>query len=254
MLRPDEVDREDAVLDEREQDPGVELQSVVRRAWVHGRDYSELAAADLDHGKALEIGDVVRVRLERRKRVTPDGELRSALDDSIELDRAPAAAHSAREHDDRGLAVDFQRRADLEPSRIVARPLDDECAVESVRAPDAADHDLIITRPIITSLAQRRAPSVGDLEQEPSVGPGARGADEAAKSTGEPSSAPDHLADVVGCDVEVEDDGVVTFLGLHSHGVGVVDEPPGDPLEKLGHEARNRPLLESPLSRPFRRP
>ena len=47
---------------------------------------------------------------------------------------------------------------------------------------------------------------------------------------------PDHLADVVGSDVEVEDDGVLTLLGLDSHGVRLVDEPARDPLEELRHD------------------
>ena len=49
-----------------------------------------------------------------------------------------------------------------------------------------------------------------------------------------PPLPPDHLADVVGRDVEPEDDRVVTLLRLDAHGVRLVDEPPRDPLEELG--------------------
>ncbi len=50
-----------------------------------------------------------------------------------------------------------------------------------------------------------------------------------------PALLADHLADVVGRDVEVEDDRVLALLRLDAHGVRLVDEPAREPLEELGH-------------------
>ena len=52
-----------------------------------------------------------------------------------------ATAHLPHDHDSSRLAVGEQLGADLEPGGIVTRLVDDECAVDSVRATDAADRN-----------------------------------------------------------------------------------------------------------------
>ena len=113
--------------------------------------------------------------------------------------------------------------------RILARLLDDEGAVDAVRAPDAADAN-----------DGSGSGSVGNLEHVALVGARAAGADDAAQGTRDASLLADHLADVVRSDVEVEHDRVLALLGLHAHRVRLVDEPPREPLEKLGHLGFNR--------------
>ena len=74
--------------------------------------------------------------------------------------------------------------------------------------------------------------SVGNLEQEAPVGAAPRPGRGCAAPA--PAALPtDHLADVVGRDVEAEDDRVLTLLRLDAHGVRLVDEPTRDPLEEL---------------------
>jgi hypothetical protein len=85
--------------------------------------------------------------------------------------------------------------------------------------------------------------SVGNLEHVALVGARATCADDAAKSAGEAPLLADHLPDVVGGDVEVEDDGVLTLLGLDAHGIGLVHEPSRQPLQEFGHGVSRRSLL-----------
>ena len=76
--------------------------------------------------------------------------------------------------------------------------------------------------------------SVGNLEHVALVRPCPAGADDAPERAGDPPLLADHLPDVVRRDVEVEDDRVLTLLGLDANGVGLVDEP----LARATREAR----------------
>ena len=63
---------------------------------------------------------------------------------------------------------------------------------------------------------------------------GARAHDRAQRP-GEPALAADHLAAVLGRDVELEHGRVLTLDLLDAHGVGIVDELLREPGEQLGH-------------------
>ena len=51
----------------------------------------------------------------------------------------------------------------------------------------------------------------------------------------EPPLPADHLPDVVGRDVQMEDDRIVALLGLDPHGIRLVHKPPRQILEEFGH-------------------
>jgi hypothetical protein len=75
--------------------------------------------------------------------------------------------------------------------------------------------------------------SVSDLENQPPLLASAAGSYDSPQRTRQPALPTDHLADVVLGDVEVEDDDVVPFLLFDPHGIGLVDQPPGEILEQL---------------------
>ena len=89
----------------------------------------------------IEVGHVVGVGRKRREIVASYAQLGSASHRAVELDRAASTTHLARQRDARRLAVDVERRADLEALRVLARLLDDEGAVDPVRPPDLPDAD-----------------------------------------------------------------------------------------------------------------
>ena len=60
-------------------------------------------------------------------------------------------------------------------------------------------------------------------------------ADESAKRPGDPALASDHLADVVGSNLESQHDHVALVDALDPDGVRIVDEPTGDPGEQVVH-------------------
>src|SRR5512144_1523928 len=93
------------------------------------------------------------------------------------------------------------------------------------------------TRPMRTRSGRG---SVGNLEHVPLLGPSTAGADDAPERTCNPPLLADHLADVVGGDVEAEHDLVLALLGLDAHSVGLVDKPAREPLEQFRHSARAR--------------
>ena len=89
-----------------------------------------------------------------------------------------------------------------------------------MRAPDPADrHELL---GIIQGRARR---SVGDLEHQAAIAPGAGRPDDRPESARDAALPADHLADVVGRDAEAEDDDVSLVDALDPNGVGLVDEP-----------------------------
>ena len=61
---------------------------------------------------------------------------------------------------------------------------------------------------------------------------GGAGADDRAQGARDPALAPDHLADVVGRDVEAEHGRAVALAPLHADLVRVVDEPPRELLDE----------------------
>lgn len=86
----------------------------------------------------------------------------------------------------------------------------------------------------------RGSGSVDNLENVALVPTGASCPNDAAKGPREAALPADHLADVVGRDMKMEDDGVLTLLRLDPHGVRLVDEPARQPLEELGHRLSRR--------------
>src|SRR6185503_9044835 len=102
------------------------------------------------------------------------------------------------------------------------------------------------TRPTLT----RSSPgSVGNLEDVALVGAGAARTDDAPQRPRDPSLLPDDLADVVGRDVEVEDDGVLALLLLDAYSIRLVDEPARKPLEELGHAVPQSEMPAALMSR-----
>ena len=77
--------------------------------------------------------------------------------------------------------------------------------------------------------------SVGNLEQVALFGSRTGRAHDAPQRPGDPALLADHLADVIGRDVKMEDDRILTLFGLDTNGVRLVDEPASDPYEKLSH-------------------
>ena len=130
-----EVDLEDALLDERQEQAGVELEGVVRGPGQHVVHQPEARPALLEHLEPEEIGDVERPVLELRRGLHAARRAGAALDRPVEADRAPALADATGGDDGRRRAVDEDRRAHGEPARVAARPLDDERPVGPVRAP-----------------------------------------------------------------------------------------------------------------------
>src|SRR5207302_2365853 len=135
-----EVDLADAGVDERQGEPAVELEDVVRRVLRDVDDPPECLAAFLDDLQAAELEDVVGVLCRGREGVARDPELGPSLDAALEPDHRPAAGLPRRDDAELG-AVDEDRRADCEASQILARALDEEGAVQPVRAADAAHDD-----------------------------------------------------------------------------------------------------------------
>ncbi len=66
--------------------------------------------------------------------------------------------------------------------------------------------------------------SVSDLENDPAPLPGAAGPNDRTQRACESSLAADHFADVVFCDVEAQDDGVLSLFLLDPDGVWIVDQ------------------------------
>ena len=97
--------------------------------------------------------DVVLSAARRQEAPAADGELSSALDGAVELDRVAPAADPPRDDDAAGSPSTSSSRRRPRSAWILARLLDDECAVEPVRPPDPSDRD---------EPSRRR--SVGDLE------------------------------------------------------------------------------------------
>ena len=98
-------------------------------------------ASLVEHLQPDQVGDVVGVGRKRREIFPRDAQLGSTCHRAVELDRAAATTHFARQRDACRLAVDVERRADLEALRVLARLLDDERAVDPVRPPDLPDAD-----------------------------------------------------------------------------------------------------------------
>jgi hypothetical protein len=137
-----EVDLEDALRDERQRVARVELEDVVRHSGGHVLHDAEPAASLLLHLDADELEEVVAALLDGRKLVPRDGEDGAALDGAVEPDDHPAAG-PLRGDDRRSLLPRQQARAHREALGVIARVLDDERAVEAVRAADTADRNEI---------------------------------------------------------------------------------------------------------------
>jgi hypothetical protein len=136
-----EVDFEDTLRDERQRVTRVELEDVVRHPRGHVLHDTEPAAALLLNLDADELEDVVAT-FGGRKIIPRDGEDGAALDRAVEPNDNPAAG-SLRNHDGCSLLPRHQARAHGETRRVIARVLDDEGAVEAVRAADTADRNEI---------------------------------------------------------------------------------------------------------------
>lgn len=134
-----EVNIADTVLYEREQQPGVELERVVRDTGQDVRDHTQPLAVRLDDLEADEVGDVVRPVFGWRQLVTQDRQLGVALDCAVELDRGTSSPHPPRKDDDGLVSVHAQHGADVEATSILARVLDHKRAVEPVRSAHTAD-------------------------------------------------------------------------------------------------------------------
>ena len=136
-----EVNIADAVLDEREQQPGVELERVVCDTGQDISDDTQPLAFRLDDLEPYEVGHVVRTLLGRRQLVTQHRQLGVARDCAVELDRGPSASYPPRQDDNGFFAVHTQPRADLEAAGVLTRVLDHESAVKAVRPAHTTDPD-----------------------------------------------------------------------------------------------------------------
>ena len=58
-----------------------------------------------------------------------------------------------------------------------------------------------------------------------------RGTDQLSQRPRNPALPSDHLADVLLCDEQTQDDDVISLLALDADSIRVVDEPPRDDLE-----------------------
>jgi hypothetical protein len=135
-----EIDVEHALGDKRERVAGVELEDVVRHA---GRDVlheAEPAPSLFLHLEADELEDVVAVLAGRRQLGAGHLEPSPSLDRPVEAHDDPSA-RALRIRDGGRRAAGEEPRADGKAIGILARALDDEGAVEPMRAADAADRN-----------------------------------------------------------------------------------------------------------------
>jgi hypothetical protein len=99
------------------------------------------AAALLLDREADELERVVLVLVQRGQLVAGHGERRAAGNRAVEADHRPPLCAVLRSHDLVRLVADMDRRAAVEGAGAIARTLDEERAVETVRASDAADRN-----------------------------------------------------------------------------------------------------------------
>jgi hypothetical protein len=135
-----EVDREHAILDERERESGVELEYVVRHTRGDVLHATERTAALLFDREPDELEDVVLAVSRRRQLGSRHREDRASHCRALEADDESPSGPLRGGHGDRS-AVDEDLRAGREPIGIVARILDHEGAVEPVGPADATDLD-----------------------------------------------------------------------------------------------------------------
>src|SRR5581483_268513 len=135
---PGEVDRAHALLDHRQEQLVRELEHVVRDSGGHGLDGSEHAAVLLHHLEPDELEHVVLVLLRGRQVGALHLERRPARDRAVELHDRPPGRAAVRDHLD-GFAARQEAGPRAPPALVVRRLLDEERAVDPVRAPDAAD-------------------------------------------------------------------------------------------------------------------
>src|SRR5687767_8105896 len=102
-------------------------------------------------------------------------------------------------------------------------------------------------RPTLPMRTSSVSGSVGNLEHVALVRARTTRTNDAPQCAGEPPLLADHLPDVVGGDVEMEHDGVLTHLGLDAHGIRLVYEPARKPLEEICH--RSQPSKPAALMR-----
>src|SRR5262249_29172968 len=136
---PLEVDLADARLDQRQRESGVEFEHVVCDRRRHMYDPPERATAFLLDLEADELEDVVLVLGRRGQLVSADGQLGAARRLPAEADDRPTTRPALRHDHLRRLTLDVESRPDGEPVGVVARPLDEEGAIEAVRPTHAAD-------------------------------------------------------------------------------------------------------------------
>src|SRR4051812_38744154 len=74
-----------------------------------------------------------------------------------------------------------------------------------------------------------------DLDEDPPALPYRARAHDRAQRARDPALAADHLADIVGRDVQHEHECVLALLRLHAHRVGLVDQLAREVREQLGH-------------------
>jgi hypothetical protein len=268
-----EIDGENALLDEREGEPAVELEHVVRHARADVLHAAERAAAILLDGKTDELEDVELSLARLAELRARDFELRSPLGIAVEPDDE-AASGALRFDDEGGLGAHKDLGAGRKALWVLARALDDECTVEPVRPAHAADRDkwrsgrwrprgtharkasqgrtqgatVLINTGATEDTAWRRFAAVegpgdvagrdalaNDLQKSALVRAGAAGTDDRAERAGDASLAADDLADVLGRDAQLEDDDAVPFDSLDTDLVRVVHETPCQVLDELLH-------------------
>jgi len=121
---------------------GVELEDVVRHARRNVLHEPEPTASLLLHLEPHELEHVVAAFLNGRELVAGNGEDGAALDGPVEANHDPASGSLGGDNG-RGLLTRHHARPDREALGIFARALDDEGAVEAVRAADTADRNEI---------------------------------------------------------------------------------------------------------------
>src|SRR5690242_6337918 len=134
-----QVDLTDAGLDERQREPGVELEHVVRDARGDLGYPPEGATAFFLDRQADQLEGVVLALRRRRQRLASNRDLGAARHLAIEADHGPTAGTALRRDDLRAVAVDIDHCAEREPLRVVACLVDEEGAVKAVRPSDTAD-------------------------------------------------------------------------------------------------------------------
>ena len=215
-----EVDVEHAGLDERQQQAGVEGERVVGRSVLHLGDRTERAAAFLLDAEPDELEDVVGVLA--RARAGPRGGRpawrRAATDRSSLITGRPPAPRfetvisaglpstSSTAPRAKRSGASLAPSTKKEPSTPCGRP----------------------TRPTVTS-------SLNDVEDHALARSGGARAHDRAQRPGEPALAADHLAAVIGGDVELEHGRILALDLLDAHGIGIVDELLRKPGEQLRH-------------------